>query len=185
MSGVHILSVNWSASYIRGVLSREDVSSVIANEINPADGSVNALPAISDDIAPGDWPRVLSVGSDKSSALRCLHRRQKKAKPTQSVEIVYFGDSTTDLECLLEFGGIVISPNAETAQRPGTKTTSPSKTALNGGDLLHVLRTGLNHNVPHVSEYKDEPICWARDFAEIKGSSFLQKRAANTQSTKA
>lgn len=185
MSGVHILSVNWSASYIRGVLSREDIPSIIANDINPADGSINALPAISDDIAPGDGPGVLAVGSDKLSALRCLHRRQQKAKPKQSVEIVYFGDSTTDLECLLAFGGIVISPKAETAQRPDTKTTNPSKTTLNGSDLLHVLQTGLNYNVPHVSEYKDEPICWARDFAEIMGSGFLPKRAANTQSTKA
>ncbi|KAK7720693.1 hypothetical protein SLS63_009687 [Diaporthe eres] len=185
MNGVHVLSVNWSGSYIRGVLSREDIPSIIANDINPADGAINALPAISDEIASVDWPSVLAVGSDKLSALRCLHRRQQKAKPKQSVEIVYFGDSTTDLECLLEFGGIVISPKAETAQRPDTKTTNPSKTTLNGNDLLHVLQTGLNYNVPHVSEYKDEPICWARDFAEIMGSGFLPKRAANTQSTKA
>lgn len=185
MSEVHILSVNWSASYIRGVLSREGISSIIANDINPADGSVNALPVISDDIAPGDWPGVLAVGSDKLSALRCLHQRQQKAKPKQSVEIVYFGDSTTDLECLLEFGGIVISPKAEIAQRTDTQTTDPSKAAVNGSDLLHVLQTRLNYNLPHVSEYKDEPICWAHDFAEIKGSSFLQRRAANTQSTKA
>lgn len=185
MSSVHILSVNWSASYIRGVLSREDISSIIANDINPADGSVNGLPAISDDIAPGDWPGVFAVGSDKLSALRCLHRQQQKANPKQSVEVVYFGDSTTDLECLLEFGGIVISPKAELAQRTDTKTTDHSRTAVNGSDLLHVLQTSLNYNVPHVSEYKDESICWARDFAEIKGSGYLQRRAANTQSTEA
>lgn len=185
MSFIHILSVNWSASYIRGVLSREDISSVIANDINPADGSVNALPAIFDESASSDWPSVLSVGSDKLSALRCLHRRQQKARPKLSVELVYFGDSTTDLECLLEFGGIVISPKAELAQRQGTKHTDFSKTIPNGSELLHVLQTRLNYNVPHVSEYKDEPICWARDFVEIKGSSFLKKRAENMQSTKA
>lgn len=185
MGDTHILSVNWSASYIRGVLSREDISSVIANDINPADGSVNALPSISDDMASSDWPSVLAVSSDKLSVLRSLHRRQEKTKPKLPVELVYFGDSTTDLECLLEFGGIVISPKAEIAQRPGTKPAESSKTILNGSELLHVLQTRLNYNVPHVSEYNDEPICWARDFAEIKGSSFLQKRAANVQSTRA
>lgn len=186
MGDIHILSVNWSASYIRGVLSREDISSVIANDINPADGSVNALPSSSvGGIASGDWPGVLAVGLDKLLALRCLHQRRQEAKPEQPVEIVYFGDSTTDLECLLEFGGIVISPKAEIAQRHGTKTTNPTSTGLNGNDPLHVLRTELNYNVPHVSEYKGELICWARDFAEIKGSNFLEKRAANIQSTRA
>lgn len=185
MGGIHILSVNWSASYIRGVLSRDDISSVIANDINPADGSIKALTAISDDVASSDWPRVFAVGSDKLSALRCLHRLQQKARAKLSVELVYFGDSTTDLECLLEFGGIVISPKAEIAQGSGTKPTDSRNTIRNGSELLHVLQTRLSHNVPHVSEYKDEPICWARDFAEIKGSNFLQKRAANMQPTKA
>lgn len=185
MGGIHILSVNWSASYIRGVLSKENISSVIANETSPADGSISALPAIPDNTNSSDWPSLLAVGSDKLSALRCLHRRQQEAKPKQSVELVYFGDSTTDLECLLEFGGIVISPKAEVAQRPSTKPIDSSKTIHNGSDLLHVLQTRLNYNVPHVSEYKDEPICWARDFAEIMESSFLQKRAANMRSTKA
>lgn len=178
---IYILSVNWSASYIRGVLSGEGISTVIANDINPTDGSVNAPPAISDDIASGDWPSNLSVGSDKLSALRCLHRQQLKARPKRPREIVYFGDSITDLECLLEFGGIVVSPKAETAQRPDTKGTISSQAGLNGNDLLHVLRTRLIYNVPHVSEYRDEPICWALDFSEIKESGFLQKRAANVR----
>lgn len=177
--------MNWSASYIRGVLSREGISSVISNDINPADGSVDALPAISDNIASEDWPSILYVGSDKLSALRYLRRQQQKAKPKLLGEIVYFGDSITDLECLLEFGGIVVSPKAETAQRPDTRATNSSKTGLSGNDLLQVLRTRLNYNVPHVSEYKDEPICWAHDFSDIKGSSFLQKRAANVRPTNA
>lgn len=185
MGSIHILSVNWSASYIRGVLSGHGISSIIANEINTADGSITAPPSISDEIASADWPSVLSVGSDKLTALRSLHRRRQKAVPKQSVELLYLGDSTTDLECLLEFGGIVISPDAEIAQRPGTKTTGSSRTTPNGSGLLHALQTMLNYKVPHVSEYNGELICWARDFVDIKKSSFLQKRAANMQSTRA
>lgn len=145
MHGTHVLSVNWSATYIRGVLSREGISSVIANETNPVDGSINAVPA---DIASAEWPSVLTVGSDKLSALRCLQRQQQEVKTKLSVEIVYFGDSTTDLECLLEFGGIVISPKAEIVQRPGTKTADPNDTATGGSDLLHVLQTRLDCYVP-------------------------------------
>lgn len=185
MGSIHILSVNWSASYIRGVLSRDDISSIIANEINTADGSVGAPRAISDGIASVDWPSVLAVGSDKLTVLRCLHRQRQKAEPNLSVELLYLGDSTTDLECLLEFGGIVISPGAKIAQRPGTKTTESSGTTPNGSDLLHALQTMLSYKVPHVSEYNGELVCWARDFVDIKESKFLQKRAANMQSTKA
>lgn len=183
-ASTQVLSVNWSAAYVRGVLSSEEISPVIANEINPADGSINATPAVSADTASVEWPSVLAVGSDKLSALRCLQRQQQKAKPKLSVEIVYFGDSTTDLECLLEFGGVVISPKAEPGQRPTTKTASSNRTAVKGSDLLHMLQTRLNYNVPHVSQYRDELICWARDFAEVMHSSFLQKRAAHVRSTK-
>lgn len=179
-----MLSVNWSAAYIRGVLSREEISPVLANEINPADGSINATPNVSADIASVDWPSVLTVGSDKLTALRCLQQQQQEAKPKLSAEIVYFGDSTTDLECLLEFGGIVISPEAEIGQRLGTKTANSNSTPAKGSDLLHILQTMLDYNVPHVSHYKDELICWARDFTEIIHNSFLQKRVANMQSTK-
>lgn len=185
MGSIHILSVNWSASYIRGVLSGHGISSIIANETNTADGSINAPPAISDEIASAEWPSVLAVGSDKLTVLRSLHQRRQKAEPNQSVELLYLGDSTTDLECLLEFGGIVISPDAEIAQRPGTKTTGSSRTTPNGSGLLHALQTMLNYKVPHVSEYNGELICWARDFVDIKESNFLQKRAAKMQSTKA
>ncbi|KAK2610423.1 hypothetical protein N8I77_003853 [Diaporthe amygdali] len=170
-SDVQILSVNWSASYIRGVLTQEDISSVIANDINPADGSISALSVTADDNTSEGWPNVLTVGSDKLSALRCLYRRQQRTKPGLPVEIVYFGDSTTDLECLLEFGGIVISPEAGISG--------------SAGDLLRVLRAKLNYHVPHVFEYKGEQICWAIDFTEIKESSFLQKRVANIKCTKA
>ncbi|KAL1853252.1 hypothetical protein Daus18300_011820 [Diaporthe australafricana] len=184
-ANIQILSVNWSASYIRGVLSREGISSVIANETNPADGSINALPPIDHDGASGDWPSVLAVGADKLSALRCVYRQLQAGRPKLPVEIICFGDSTTDLECLLEFGGIVISPESEIAQRPRPETTNSNNTGFNWSELLHVLRTRLRHNVPHVSEHKDELVCWARDFTEIKDSSFLRKRAANMKSTKA
>ncbi|POS69839.1 hypothetical protein DHEL01_v211768 [Diaporthe helianthi] len=180
-----VLSVNWSASYIRGVLSRVGILSVFANETNPVDGSIMAIPAASADVAAAAWPSILAVGSDKLSALRCLRQQQHEVKKTLPAEIVYFGDSTTDLECLLEFGGIVISPTAEIAQTLGTKTADPNSTALKENELLHVLQTTLNYNVPHVSQYKDELICWARDFAEIAHCSFIQKRAANLRATKA
>ncbi|KAG8159337.1 hypothetical protein KVR01_010998 [Diaporthe batatas] len=181
MHSTKVLSVNWSATYIRGVLTRVGTLPVFANETNPVDGSIMAVPAASADIAAAAWPSVLTVGSDKLSALRCLRRQHHGASTNIPPEIVYFGDSTTDLECLLEFGGIVISPRAETVQPPGNMTSDPSSKAVMGSDLLHVLQTTFRYSVPHVSQYKDELVCWARDFAEVVHSNFLQKRAANVR----
>lgn len=185
MHSIQVLSVNWSATYIRGVLSGVGILPVFANETNPVDGSIMAVPAASAEIAAAGWPSVLTVGSDKLSALQCLRRQQLDVGKGLPAEVVYFGDSITDLECLLESGGIAISPMAEIVQRPGTKTADPNSNAARGCDLLHVLRTMLNYNVPHVSQYKDELVCWARDFTEIVHSGFLQKRAANVRATEA
>lgn len=157
---------------------------VFANETDPVDGSIMAVPAASADMAAAGWPSVLTVGSDKLSALRCLWRQQHEVNTNLPAEIVYFGDSTTDLECLLQFGGIVISPMAEMVQRPVTTTADPKSKPAGGSNLLYVLRTMLDYNVPHVSQYRDELVCWARDFAEILHSSFLQKRAANVRAKK-
>lgn len=91
MGDIHVLSVNWSASYIRGVLINEGIKSVVANDIDPSDGSINPLPATSDDIAPEDWPRAFAVGSDKLSALRYFHQQQQRAKPKMPVGIICSG----------------------------------------------------------------------------------------------
>jgi thiamine phosphate phosphatase / amino-HMP aminohydrolase len=176
--------VNWSAAYIKGVLSKEEISTVIANEINPKDGSINATPSTPTGVASVEWPDVLTVGLDKLSALRCLQRQQRKNEPERSLGLVYFGDSTTDIECLLEFGGVVISSNPNMEKRPSTRTASSHKMLVKGSDLLHMLQTMLNYNVPHVSLYEGEPICWARDFAEVIQSSHLRKRVAIMRATK-
>lgn len=129
---VHIVSVNWSVSYIKGVLAPWGITSVIANELQ-SDGSV---------AAPGPL-KTLTTSSDKLEAVRQLLGK------IEGQCLGYFGDSTTDLECLREFGGFAVTSDG-------------------GGSLVRALRR-LGHDVPHVSAPDDAHphVLWARDFTEI------------------
>lgn len=132
---VHIVSVNWSASYIKGVLEPWGITSVIANELQ-VDGSI-AAPS-----STGPF-KALATSSDKLEATRNL------LGTMEGQCLCYIGDSTTDLECLGEFGGYAVTSDG-------------------GGSLLKALRR-LGHRVPHVSAPDDaQPhVLWARDFTEI------------------
>lgn len=156
---VHVLSVNWSASYISGVLSGYDMASVIANTTHPEDGSISASQAGFEKLVPpGHWPEVLTVARDKVVALRHLYWRQKLLKPDKNLQFIYFGDSATDFECLKEVGGLIMSNDA-------------------GGSLLRILRRELGYQIPHVSQWTEgEFICWARDFNELSKANYLARR---------
>ncbi|ROW01448.1 hypothetical protein VPNG_07564 [Cytospora leucostoma] len=156
---VHVLSVNWSASYINGVLSGYDMASVLANTTNPEDGRISASQAGFENLVPrGHWPEVLTVARDKVVALRHLYWRQKLLKPDENLQFIYFGDSATDFECLKEVGGVILS-NDE------------------GGSLLRMLRKELAYQIPHVSQWTEgEFICWARDFNELSKANYLARR---------
>lgn len=140
---VHVVSVNWSASYIRGVLEPWGITSVIANEIQ-LDGSIAAPPdSRPQDLGNIDFPKALATSEDKLGATQHLLRK------SGGQCMGYFGDSTTDIECLDFCGGCVMTSDGE-------------------GTLVRTLRR-LGCDVPCISEYRgaDTRIVWAHDFSEV------------------
>ena len=136
---VGVVSVNWSADFIRGAVGdmlRED-DAVIANSTREADGTICGPAALDNEL--------LVCAPDKLRAMRQL---------LQASKVVYFGDSTTDLECLVEAHRGVVMVDDE------------------GGEssLLRSL-TRLGFEVPHVQANKT--IAWARTFGEVIESGFL------------
>ncbi|KAF5023583.1 hypothetical protein F66182_4341 [Fusarium sp. NRRL 66182] len=134
--GASVISVNWSRAFIRGALQPHTLE-VIANE--PATDGVITGP----EFLGG---RMTNMG-EKREALRHLVK-EKEGK------VVYFGDSTTDMECLLA-GGVVISQDEESS-------------------LLRTLRR-VGVSVPHVGEKSGGKIFWARDFREVLESGLLNE----------
>jgi hypothetical protein len=129
--------VNWSRAFIEGVLLPHQLR-VVANEPH-ADGSIEGPEFLGGRMTNGHEKRAAldHVVTDKGS------------------RVVYFGDSTTDMECLLQ-GGIVIS-NDE------------------GSSLMRTLRR-VGEAVPHVGEREaGETLMWARDFREVLESGVLEE----------
>lgn len=141
---VHVVSVNWSASYIRGVLDPWGITSIIANEIQP-DGSIIApFQFRSQNPNNVDPLKALATSCDKLEATQRL-----LGTTTGGKCIGYFGDSTTDLECLGFYGGYVLTSDGEST-------------------LARTLRR-LHYAMPCISEPQGAfaHISWAPDFAEI------------------
>ncbi|KAK7430878.1 hypothetical protein QQZ08_002668 [Neonectria magnoliae] len=133
-----VVSVNWSRAFIEGVLLPHRIR-VIANEPH-ADGSITG---------PEFLGGRMTNGHEKRSAL--AHVATDKQK-----RVVYFGDSTTDMECLLE-GGIVIADDE-------------------GSSLMRTLRR-VGEPVPHVGEREaGSTLMWARDFREVLESGVLYEQ---------
>lgn len=88
-----IVSVNWSRAFIEGVLHPRLTMSVTANEILP-DGKIRG---------PHHLGHQLTSAADK---IRVLEDMSPAAKGDS---MMYFGDSTTDLACLLRIGGVAIA----------------------------------------------------------------------------
>lgn len=96
---VYVLSVNWSKSFIRGVLHQFDGRlTVVSNEVH--DGGKIFSP---------DTRAFLATAGDKLRAFRGI-MRDVGDRP-----VVYFGDSITDLECLSLSSGIVISSSGDSS----------------------------------------------------------------------
>ncbi|KAK9720199.1 hypothetical protein K7432_004291 [Basidiobolus ranarum] len=94
---LHVLSVNWSKDWIAGALKSisEGELSIIANDLEfdkTGTSTGNILPSV-------------VVAGDKLRAFKKLHKPEGTAS-------MYIGDSSTDLECLLEADyGIVVGNN--------------------------------------------------------------------------
>lgn len=187
---VSVVSVNWSDAWIRGVLGSTQDSTVqghtgirvFANKVTESGA-----------IIPNFQRRETNGGSDhddnvpftscseKLGALETAVEHAAASLPKGGVNghdpdaVVYMGDSTTDLECLVHAGrgssgggGIVL------ANGDGPETSK----------LIKTLKR-LGYSVPHVSEADsfqrartdeedDVPrLAWARDFDEIMSSKIL------------
>ncbi|KAF3804940.1 hypothetical protein GCG54_00004210 [Colletotrichum gloeosporioides] len=123
---VSVVSINWSRSFIQGVLSAYEFD-VVANEIE-IDGSISG-PEV---LGPLGRETILTTCEDKLRALRALAARQGV---DNAKELVYFGDSTSDLECLLETRGVVV-------------TSTPEST-------LMTTLTRLGYDVPRVQDCRE------------------------------
>jgi len=139
---VFVISINWSRPFIEGILSTfGDGIRVISNEIVEGHISCSAL-------STSAAARVLATSRDKLDALNSLglHSRQPC--------MVYFGDSLTDLECLMLSSGVVISSAADSS-------------------LLKALAR-LSIQVQHISNGGiGGGLAWARNFSEVLRSDSL------------
>ncbi|GKT48375.1 UPF0658 Golgi apparatus membrane protein [Colletotrichum spaethianum] len=145
---VSVVSVNWSRSFISGVLSDYNFD-VVANEIE-MDGTILG-PAV---LGTPARETILTTCEDKLRALRALATRQGA---DNAEALIYFGDSTSDIECLLEARGVVVSSGPESS-------------------LMKTLRR-VGYDVPRVDEFHPSSgIVWASTFAEVLKSGFLSSR---------
>ncbi|KAI1819986.1 hypothetical protein F4861DRAFT_543395 [Xylaria intraflava] len=152
---VHVVSVNWSAAFIEGACGfTEGEMRVVANEVRESDGAVLGpgealLSAYGDgrrDAERCEQPgRNITNSRDKRDVVRAVMRKQG----VDGEPFVYFGDSTTDLECLLEASrGVVIADDERST-------------------LITTLRR-IGRRVPHARDAdRGEDLVWASDFEEI------------------
>ncbi|KAL2258205.1 hypothetical protein VTK26DRAFT_8580 [Humicola hyalothermophila] len=141
---VAVVSVNWSGDFIRGVVDQgcgEVIAEekVVANQVASPDGWVEGPAELGGE--------VLATAGDKLRGMESLRNRGEK--------VVYFGDSTTDLACLVEADlGVVIADDGE------------SKV------LRTMRRVGLA--VPHVGDADaGSRLVWAKDFEEVAQSKVM------------
>ena len=141
---VAVVSVNWSGGFIRGVVGEgcgEVITKekVVANAIGSPEGRVEGPVELGG--------AVLVTAGDKLRGMKSLKKDKER--------VVYFGDSTTDLACLVEADlGIVIADDGE------------SKV------LKTLRRVGLE--VPHVGDCDSgSKLVWARDFGEVIQSKVM------------
>jgi len=152
-----IVSVNWSCAFISGVLGttrqqhQDQPIRIIANETDPLGGQISG---------PSFLGTRLTTSADKFRAMR--HLLAGHGDDTQHV--VYFGDSTTDLECLLHARrGIVLASSEDQSS------------------LLQTLRR-VDHPVahvgtpppPHQESQANNYTSWARDFNEVLASHLFR-----------
>ena len=153
---VWIVSVNWSAAFIEGVCDVPDIR-VVANEIEE-DGRIVG-PAILGARGHGsdDERWIMTNSGDKLEAMKYII---SQTFPTSSRGTWYFGDSITDMECLLEASkGIVISDTEDST-------------------LLKTLRR-LDKQVPMVRDWKPESdLCWVSGFRGVMESSLFRSLVA-------
>lgn len=172
-----IVSVNWSQAFVEGVIEAEEEEEDVedrdqgqcqghkkgffvkrVNEIKYPDGELEGPREMGG--------KVMMTARDKLEAFETMLSDEvadgdgdgEKIKEKRGRGSVYFGDSVTDLECLLraDTGIVVVNEGKEEKSK-----------------LLGTLQR-LGFEVPHVSEARQgAKLAWARDFEEVLGSKIL------------
>lgn len=146
-----VVSINWSREFIEGVLlDREEElrggRRIKANSINWPAGRVEGYDRDK---------RVLMTVEDKVRAMGDLVGEIRGED--EGGKVVYFGDSTTDIGCLVEADLGVVMANED------------------GSKLLKTLRR-VGMEVVHVKDFKGEKgLVWARDFEEVLTSRMIER----------
>ncbi|KAI1351224.1 haloacid dehalogenase-like hydrolase-domain-containing protein [Xylaria sp. FL0043] len=157
---VNVVSVNWSAAFIEGACGFDEGEiCVFANEVREHDGVVLGPGVLAGDALLVDERgeeeeeedaqvgRNLTNSCDKRDAVREVLRMHGHL----GLPFYYFGDSTTDMECLLEAErGVAIADDEDST-------------------LIQTLRR-IGKKVPHVRDAEEgEELVWASNFEEIIG----------------
>ncbi|KAI1403418.1 HAD-like domain-containing protein [Hypoxylon fuscum] len=146
---VWVLSVNWSSAFIEGACGELPGVTVIANDVRE-DGSIAGPAVLNPPNSNTQEPRNLTNSRDKLDAMNATLRSEGlAARPS-----VYFGDSTTDLECLLAADlGLVISDKDDSL-------------------LLKTLRR-IGKTVPHVRDQAEtNKLRWTSNYEDIPDYRF-------------
>ncbi|KAL7816269.1 haloacid dehalogenase-like hydrolase domain-containing protein [Trichoderma gracile] len=160
---VGVISVNWSQAFIQGVLHPVGEGIPIVTNCISSDGTIHGPEGFNGGVrltTSRDKANVLGELLAKEEEQQLLHSSSSSSSGSPTV---YFGDSTTDMECLLKHHGIVIAADAQSSS------------------LLQTLeRVGVS--VPHVGSVQDggddgANIAWARDFREVLESRVLERIA--------
>ncbi|KAK1833816.1 hypothetical protein QBC39DRAFT_389751 [Podospora conica] len=151
---VGVVSVNWSGEWVRGVVEAagggEGVDVRMVNGIRGPEGVIEG---------PEGFEGTLVTVGDKLAAARKLVGEWREAHGKERLGgWVYFGDSATDLGCLLEATlGVVMADGPESSS------------------LLKTLGR-IGFDVPHVGSYVGQPgLVWARDYEEVITSKVLDR----------
>ncbi|CAK7244120.1 MAG: hypothetical protein STHCBS139747_005655 [Sporothrix thermara] len=183
-----IVSVNWSDAWIRGVLGVGDSLQVrvFANKVTPSGAIIPNFPR-QDAPAGHDHDHDDNVPfascSDKVEALEAavVSAAAAAADQPQSDEktaaLVYMGDSTTDLECLIRAGrnrdggggGGIVMANGD-----GPATSKLIQTLVRLGYAVPHVSEAERFQRPRTEDEGEAPrLAWARDFEEIMVSKIL------------
>jgi hypothetical protein len=137
---VDVISVNWSRTFIEGALHPHQLQ-VTANDVSD-EGHIRG---------PQSLGSRVTTSPDKLKVLRQITQIDQ--------QVVYFGDSITDLECLLYDHGVVMA-------RDGTSSLLKTLSRI-GIDVPHIGKGPWNRGGTKIS--------WARDFEEVFQSGILDR----------
>lgn len=147
-----VVSVNWSAAFIAGALGCPEVT-VIANTVR-SDGSISGPDILNQNQNGGAAEhRNLTNSCDKLAVVEAILKQQQAEESSlQGKPSFYFGDSITDLECLLRADrGVVISDKED--------STLLKTLGRIGKTVSHSTNAGSQDN---------SSLSWASDYNEIE-----------------